>query len=213
MAAPVTLDPALLIDARDRRRLLRADRRASRAIRPVVAPEDVIRFESARVASRFTVAGPLPPRARRLALELGLDPPESDLLPPPSGPRLLFAEGARVPAFLCDPVGRAVPTAGIGTIAPADPFLAGLLHSAPIAVLISERCSGGLSARCLARLPVRLPDPYDERERLAGDEIGALAVERMALAGRDGPDAEARRWEIEAAIDSAVERLYGISSN
>ncbi len=95
MAAPVTLDPALLIDARDRRRLLRADRRAARAIRPVVAPEDVVRFGSARAASRFAVAGPLPPRARRLALELGLEPPETDLLPPPRA-RVSSSPRARV---------------------------------------------------------------------------------------------------------------------
>ncbi|HIH02515.1 MAG TPA: hypothetical protein HA263_01245, partial [Methanoregulaceae archaeon] len=155
--APAGLDPALLIDTRARLLLLRADRRAARAIRPLIAPVDVVRFGSARAASRFAIAGPLPPRARRLALELGLEPPETDLLPPPSGPRLLFAEGAPTPAFLCDPFGRAVPTADLGTIAPADLFLAGLLHAAPVAALIAERCPGGLSVRCLARLPVRLP--------------------------------------------------------
>ena len=210
--APVVLDPALLIGARDRRRLLRADRRAARAIRPVIAPGDVVRFGSARAASRFVIAGPLPPRARRLALELGLAPPETDPFPPPSGPRLLFAEGARTPAFLCDRDGRAVTTAGVGTIAPGDLFLAGLLHAGPVTALIAARCPGGLSARCLSRLPVRLPDPYDEGERSIGEEIAALTRQRLSLGGRDEPDAETRRREIEAAIDRAVERLYKIPS-
>jgi hypothetical protein len=172
----------------------------------------VVRFGSVRTADRFVIAAPLPPRARRAALELGLVPPETALLPPPSGPRLLFAEGAPAPAFLCDRFGRAVPGPGVGTIAPADPFLTGLLHAAPVAVLIAERCPGGLSARCLARLPVRLPDPYDECERRAGDEIAALARERTALGGREEPGAEPRRRAIEARLDRAVERLYGISS-
>lgn len=210
--APAALDTALLIDARDRFLLLRADRRAARAIRPLIAPEDIVRFGSARAASRFVVAGPLPARARRIARELGLEPPETDLHPPPAGPRLLFAEGARTPAFLCDRFGRAVPTAGVGSISPADPFLAGLLHTAPVAAVIAERCPGGLTARCLARLPVRLPDPYDERERQGGNEIGALTRERIAIGGRGGPDAEDRRREIEGAIDRAVERLYQIPS-
>jgi hypothetical protein len=210
--APVELDPALVIDARARRRLVRADRRAARALRPVIAPEDVVRFGSARAASRFAVAGPLPQRARRLALEIGVEPPGADLLPLPAGHRLLFAEGALAPAFLCDPFGRSVPMAGVGTIAPADPFLAGLLHAAPVGALIAERCPGGLSARCLARVPVRLPDPYDERERRAGDEIASLARERISLAGREGPGAEVRRRELEAAIDRALERLYQIPS-
>ncbi len=211
--APVALDPGELIGARDRRRLLRADRRAASAIRPVITPEDVVRFGTARRASLFVIAAPLPPRARRAALELGIAPPGTDLLPPPSGPRLLFAEGASAPAFLCDRFGRAVPTPGVGTIAPADPFLAGLLHAAPMAVLIAERCPGGLSARCLARLPVRLPDPYDERERQIGDEIATLAGQRLAIEGRGGADAESHREAVEAAIDRAVERLYGVSSS
>jgi hypothetical protein len=100
----------------------------------------------------------------------------------------------------------------VGTIAPADAFLAGLLHSAPMAVLIAERCPDGLSSRCLARLPVSLPDPYDERERLAGDEIATLARERIALEDRPGPDAVRRRRDLERAIDRAVERLYEIPS-
>lgn len=208
--APVALAPAGLIGARDRRRLLRADRRAAPAIRPVITPEDVVRFGSDRMASLFVIAGPLPPRARRLAIELGLDPPAADPLPPPSGPRLLFAEGAGAPAFLCDRYGRAVPTPGVGTIAPGDLFLTGLLHAEPMAALIAGRCPDGLTARCLARLPVRLPDPYDERERRIGNEIAALARERMALTGPEG--AEARQRDLEAAIDRAVERLYDIPS-
>ena len=211
--APVALDCAGLIGARDRSRLLRADRRAAAAIRPVITPEDVVRFGTARTADRFVIAAPLPPRARRAALELGIAPPETALLSPRSGPRLLFAEGAPAPAFLCDRFGRAVPAPGVGTIAPADPFLAGLLHAAPVAVLIARRCPGGLSARCLARLPVRLPDPYDERERGIGDEITALARERMAIEGRGGADAASRREAVETAIDRAVERLYGVSSS
>ncbi len=210
--APVVPDPALLIDARTRHRLLRADRRAARAVRPIVGPEDVTRFGTERAAARYAVAGPLPPRARRVALELGLEPPGTDLLPPPEGPRLLFAEGSRTPAFLCDRFGAAVPTAGVGTIAPADAFLAGLLHAAPVATLIAERCPRGLSARCLAKVSIRIPDPYDECERQIGDEIAALSRERMALAGRGGQDAEARRREVEAALDRAVERLYQIPS-
>ena len=189
--------PALLIDARDRRRLLRADRRAARAIRPVVAPEDVVRFGSARAASRFVLAGPLPPRARRLALELGLAPHETDPFPSPSGPRLLFAEGARTPAFLCDPDGRAVTAPGVGAIAPGDLFLAGLLHAGPVTALIAARCPGGLSARCLARLPVRLPDPYDENERRArrgdrGPGRAAPLPRGPRRAGRGGPPPGAR---------------------
>ena len=210
--APAVLDPAFLIDVRDRLLLLRADRRAARAIRPIVAPGDVVRFGSARTASLFVVAGPLPPRARRLALELGLAPPETDPFPPLSGPRLLFVEGARTPAFLFDPDGRAVTTAGVGTIAPGDPFLAGLLHAGPVTALIAARCPGGLSARCLARLPVRLPDPYDDGERAIGEEIAVLARQRLFLGGRDEPGADDRRRGLESAIDRAVERLYGISS-
>ncbi len=210
--APVVLDPGELIGARDRRRLLRADRRAAAAIRPVIMPEGVVRFGSARTASLFVIAAPLPPRARGAALELGIAPPETDLVPPPSGPRLLFAEGAPAPAFLCDEFGRAVPGPGVGTIAPGDLFLFGLLHAAPMAVLIAERCPGGLTTRCLARLPVRLPDPYDERERRIGDEIATLAGQRLAIEGRGGVDAEPRREAIEVAIDRAVERLYGLSS-
>ena len=210
--APVAMDPALLIDAPTRRLLLRADRRAVRAIRPLIAPEDVTRFSTERAADRFAVAGPLPPRARRIALDLNLEPPAADLLPPPAGPRLLFAEGARTPAFLCDRFGRTVPMAGVGTIAPADPFLAGLLHAAPVAVLIAERCPRGLTARCLAKLSVRIPDTYDERERRAGEEIAALFRERMALTYRNGHGTEARCREIEDALDRAVEQFYRIPS-
>ena len=101
------LDPALLIDARDRRRLLRADRRAARAIRPVIAPEDVVRFGSARAASRFVIAGPLPPRARRLALELGLAPPEAEPLPSHRRGRASSSRRALAPRRF-----SATPTAG-----------------------------------------------------------------------------------------------------
>ncbi|MEN6517342.1 MAG: hypothetical protein ABFC38_04025 [Methanospirillum sp.] len=210
--APVAPDPALLIDARTRRRLLRADRRAAPSLRPLITPEDVARFGTERAAARFAVAGPLPSRARRAALELGLEPPTTDLLPPPAGPRLLFAEGSRTPAFLCDRFGSTVTTAGVGTIAPADLFLVGLLHSAPVAALIAERCPRGLSARCLAKLSIRIPDLYDDRERQIADEIAALSRERLAIAGRSGQDAEVRRREIETALDRAVERLYHIPS-
>ena len=92
--APAVLDPALLIGARDRRRLLRADRRAARAIRPVIAPEDVVRFGSARAASRFVIAGPLPPpgpaprpRARPRAAGDGPLPPAVGAAPPLRGGR------------------------------------------------------------------------------------------------------------------------------
>ncbi|MEN6341556.1 MAG: hypothetical protein ABFC89_03250 [Methanospirillum sp.] len=210
--APIVLDPALVVDSRTRRRLLRADRRAARTLRPLVAPEDVVRFGTIRTASRFALVGPLPPRALRLARELGIEPPETELPAPPAGPRLLFAEGADPPAFLFDELGRAVPTAGVGTIAPADLFLAGLLHSTPVAALIRERCPDGLSAWCLARLPVRLPDPYDEGERRDAEKIGALTRRRTAITGLDGRETDADRRTLEAAIDRVVEHLYCISS-
>jgi hypothetical protein len=88
----------------------------------------------------------------------------------------------------------------------------GLLHAAPMAALIAARCPEGLAARCLSRLPVRLPDPYDGRERRLGDEIAALARRRMALTDDGTPEADAGRRNLEAAIDRAVERLYGIPS-
>jgi hypothetical protein len=197
----------LALDRRDCHRLLRADRRAARALRPVVGPADVTRYSTARAASLFALAGPLPPRARRVARELGLEPPGADPFPPPSGPRLLFAEGATTPAFLFDARGTAVALPGTGSIAPADPFLVGLLHTAPVAVLIGARCPDGISAHCLARVPVRLPDPYDERERRLGDDVAALVRERLAVTGWTR-EADCDRERLEAAIDRAIEQLY-----
>ncbi len=210
---PIALDPAGLIGARERRRLLRADRRAIDVIRPLVQQEDVVRFGSVNTAGLFVIAGPLSPRARRAALGLGVIPPETTPFTPPSGPRLLFAEGAPAPAFVYDEFGRAVPGPGVGTIAPADLFLTALLHSRPMAGFMAGRCPDGLTARCLARLPVRLPDPYVERERQIGAEVATLAGRRLAVEGRGGADIESLRAAIESAIDRAVERLYGISSS
>ena len=211
--APIALDPAGLIGARERRRLLRADRRAAAAIRPVITPEDVVRFGTVRSASLFVVASPLPPRARRAALGLGIVSPETDLSVPPSGRRLLFAEGAPAPAFVYDAFGRAVPGPGVGTIAPADLFLTALLQSRPMATFVVDRCPDGITARCLARLPVHLPDPYVEREERIGAEIATLAGQRLAIEGRGGRDAASTREAIECAIDRAVRRLYGLSSS
>jgi hypothetical protein len=73
---------------------------------------------------------------------------------------------------------------------------------------VARRCPAGLSPPCLARLPVRLPDPYIGRERDLGEEIEVLARERIGLAGRDGPEDAARRRALEDRIDRAVERLY-----
>lgn len=207
-SAPFTVDPALMIDRRDRRRLLFADRRAGRALRPAIAPADVTRFGSTLSASWFVVAGPLPRRATRIALELGVEPPETDAFPPRAGPRLLFAEHSRVPAFLWDGSGTAIPLNGVGTIGPADSFLAGLLQASLLATAIVDRCPDGLTARCLSRLPIRLPDPFDDRERAIRDEISAFASERLRLSGRRGDAVKARRSTLDVAIDRAVERLY-----
>ena len=205
-------DPRLILDAGGRRRLLRADRRAGTVIRPVVTPADVVRYGSVRRVPRFLIAGPLPPGALCAARELGVEPPHTDPFPPPAGSRLLFAEGSAAPAYLFDPRGRAVPSPGVGTIGPADLLLVGLLHSSPVAMLVAEYCAGGLSARCLARLPVRLPDPYNDRERRLGEEIAALVGKRMDLADRRDPGAEDRRGDLEARIDRAVRGLYGTAS-
>lgn len=202
-------DPRLILDAGGRRHLLRADRRAGTVIRPVVTPADVVRYGSVRRVPRFLIAGPLPPGAQRAARELGVEPPHTDPFPPPAGPRLLFAEGSAAHAYLFDPRGRAVPSPGVGTIGPADLLLVGLLHSSPVAILVAEYCAGGLSARSLARLPVRLPDPYDDRERRLGEEIAALVGKRMDLADRRDPGAEDGRGDLEGRIDRAVRELYG----
>ncbi len=205
---PVALDTAYLIGADDRRRLLRADRRAARVLRPVIGPEDLVPYGTVSGASRFLITGPLPKGARRVARELGVAPSApSRLVLPPIGPRLLFVEGTRTPAFLCDRDGRAVLTPGIGELRPASLFLLGLLHSGPIAALLADRCPGGLTARCLLRLPVRLPDPYDPREQALRDRITGLVRERLAGNGSTGPNM-VRRQELESAIDDAVRELY-----
>lgn len=207
-AAPVEIDPDSLVGADDRRRMLRADRRAARVLFPVVGPEDVVPYSTAEDAARFLLVGPLPTRARRIARELGVVRRVAPLPFPSAGPRLLFVEGAGAPAFLCDRGGRALARPGIGELRPASSYLVGLLHSAPIAGLLATRCPGGITSRCLSRLPVRLPDPYDPREQAVRDRVTSLVRERLAENRATTPGSAIRRRELESAIDLAVRELY-----
>mgnify|MGYP000932517594 FL=1 len=211
--APALLDPSLLLSRCELEHLLRADSRIARVVRPFVTRDAIVPFGSVRTISRFVLAGRMPPRARKRALDRGIASEPLLDLPPPAGPRLLFAEGGSIPAFLWDREGCAVPGRGIGVIAPGDLYLAGLLQAEPFASFIQTRCNTGLSPRCLARLPVLLPDPYEERERCLGIEIASLASRRIALTGSPDLDAIVRQNELEDAITKAISRLYGLSSD
>ncbi|KAF5043587.1 hypothetical protein DSECCO2_500700 [anaerobic digester metagenome] len=210
-AQPFACESALLVGGDVRQRLVKADRRSARVVRPVIGPEDLVRFGTARGATRFVIVGELPPRASRVGRSLGVSqelPP--DAVPPPSGPRLLFADGAPRPVFLCDRQGEALTSPGIFELFPANLFLFGLLHSSLIGRLIDERCPGSVTARCLSRLPVRLPDPYDPPERKLGDRIASLVRARIGTKGTREQDRQ-RRTTLESAIEEAVEDLYGLS--
>lgn len=210
-AQAFTCDPALLVDVEVRRRLMKADRRAAQVVRPVIGRKDLVPYGSAGDAPRFVIAGNLPPRAARVARRLGIivDIPLSNV-PPRSGPRLLYEDGTRYPIFLYDHYGEALTSQGIAEVLPANLYLHGLLQSAMIRSLLDNRCPGGVTSRCLSRLPIRLPDPYDPRENGLGDRIASLVWDRIMTKGGRESDRQ-RRKSLESAIEDAIRDLYGLS--
>jgi hypothetical protein len=204
------VDPSWVIDADTCRNVLHADIGLKRYLRPLILPADVSRFGTVATATRFIVDGMLPRTVRRRFRRLRIDLiGDSAPLRPPAGPGLLFAEGVETPAFLCDRTGSAVAGPGIGRISPADLFLFGLLHSNTVKMMLYERCPGGLTARCLARLRIRLPDLFDARDRDIHDRIVQLT--RMRLAVRDDLSNEhtLRALDLEQTLDSIVLELFG----
>ncbi len=210
---PYACNPALLIEKEARRLIVGADRRASRLIRPVVGPDDLVSFGTARDSARFMITGVLPSRASRVARRLGIHLDVfPDKVPPLAGPRLLFKDGVRSPVFLCDHHGEALTSPGIAEVLPANLMLLGLLHSRLIRSLLEERCPRGVTTRCLHRLPIRLPDPYDPRERRLGDQIVSLVRARIRAKTRGEPVIQ-RHLVLESAIEVAIEDLYGLSAD
>ncbi|HOT94702.1 MAG TPA: hypothetical protein PK089_05895 [Methanoregulaceae archaeon] len=207
-AEPFVCNPSLLVGRDVRRRLVRADRRAARNIRPFFRAWDLVRYGTERDAVLFLIAGTLPPRAFREARRLGLS--TDDLcgsVPPPSGPRLLFEDGMKRPVFLFDRSGGALTAPGIAEVVPGNLFLLGLLHSALVGAFLDERCPGGVTIRCLSRLPVRLPDPYDPRESSLYHRIVSLV--RARIGPVTGVERDQQRCRaMESGIEEAVEHLY-----
>ncbi len=210
-AQAFTCDPALMVEVDVRHRLLKADRRAARVIRPVIGLKDLVPYGTAMDAARFAISGNLPPRAARVARRMGIivDVPLGNV-PLPSGPRLLFEEGTRYPIFLYDHYGDALTSQGIAEVLPANLFLHGLLQSAMIGSILDNQCHSGVTARCLSRIPIRLPDPYDPRECGLGDRIASLVWDRITTKGKGESDRE-RRTSLESAIEDAIRDLYGLS--
>ena len=111
------------------------------------------------------------------------------------------------PVFLFDRSGGALTAPGIAEVVPGNLFLLGLLHSALVGAFLDERCPGGVTNRCLSRLPVRLPDPYDSRESSLYRRIVSLVRARIGPV-TGGERDQHRCRAMESGIEEAVEHLY-----